>query len=110
MAQDDSSKVLILVTAGSMEEASTIGKTLVEKRLAACCSIIQNLQSIYWWEGKIVEDAEVLLMIKTIKSVENDIFETVKSIHSYEIPEMISIPLVNGYEKYFSWIDENVKK
>jgi len=101
-------KILMLVTAGSTEEASKIGKALVEKRLAACCSIIPEIQSIYWWDGKIAEDAEVLLLIKTIKAAEPEMMEMIKKLHSYELPEMISIPLNSGFDKYFSWIDENV--
>lgn len=98
----------MLVTAGSMEEASKIGKALVEKRLAACCSIIPEIQSIYWWNGKITEEAEVLLLIKTIKAAEADLFELINELHSYELPEMISLPLNSGFDKYFKWIDENV--
>ena len=98
----------MLVTAGSSEEAAKIGKVLVERRLAACCSIIPEIQSIYWWEGDITEDAEVLLLIKSLKSAEKKIINTVKKLHSYEIPEMISIPLQSGFEKYFQWIEDNV--
>ena len=101
-------KILVLVTAGSFEEASKIGKILVEKRLAACCSIIPEIQSIYWWEGKITEDAEVLLLIKSMKSAENKIIETVKSMHSYKVPEIIVLPMQSGFEKYFQWIEDNV--
>lgn len=101
-------KILMLVTAGSMEEASKIGKSIVEKRLAACCSIIPEIQSIYWWDGKISEDAEVLLLIKTVKAAEAELIETIKELHSYELPEMISLPMNSGYDKYFKWIDENV--
>jgi len=101
-------KILMLVTAGSTEEASKIGKAIVEKRLAACCSIIPEIQSIYWWDGKISEDAEVLLLIKTIKAAEPELIETIKELHSYELPEMISLPLNSGYDKYFEWIDKNV--
>ena len=103
-----SEKILMLVTAGSSEEASRIGKTLVEKRLAACCSIIPEIQSIYWWEGRITEDAEVLLLIKSLKSDEKNIIDTVKSMHSYEVPEIISLEMKSGFEKYFQWIEDNV--
>jgi len=94
----ENSKILMLITTASAEEAVDIGKTLVEKRLAACCSIIPNIQSIYWWDNKISEDAEVLLMVKTIKSVEVEIYETVKAMHSYKVPEMISVDLAGGFE------------
>ncbi|MFC1730287.1 divalent-cation tolerance protein CutA [candidate division KSB1 bacterium] len=104
----ESEKIVMMVTAASSSEASTIGKAIVEKRLAACCSIIPNIQSIYWWRGKVTEDAEVLLMIKTLKSAEAEIINTIKSMHSYELPEMISLTMTGGFDRYFNWIEENV--
>ncbi len=104
----DQTKILMIVTAASTTEASDIGKMLVKERLAACCSIVQNVQSIYWWEGEITEDAEVMLLIKSIKAAEKAIIETIKKMHSYEVPEMITIDLAGGYDKYFKWIDESV--
>ncbi len=101
-------KIVIFVTASSQNEAYDIGKALIERRLAACCNIIPGVQSIYWWDGKVTEDPEILLMIKTKKIAEEKVFETIKSIHSYDLPEMISIPMQGGYRKYFDWIDENV--
>jgi len=101
-------KIVMLVTTASTAEAAEIAKHLVEKRLAACCSIIQNVQSIYWWEGKITEDAEVMLIIKTIKSAESNVIESIKVLHSYQVPEIISLQMVGGFDKYFQWIDDNV--
>lgn len=98
----------MLVTTGSTDEAYKIGKSIVEQRLAACCSIIPKIQSIYWWDDKITEDAEVLLLVKTVKSVEKRLIEAIKSLHSYDIPEIISITLDGGNEQYFQWINESV--
>lgn len=106
----DSDKVLIMTTASSFDEASEISRLLLEKQLAACCSIIQNVQSTYWWKGKIVEDAEVILLIKSLKSVEQKIIEAIKFAHSYEVPEIICIPIIGGYKPYFEWIDNTISR
>ena len=101
-------KIVIFVTASSQNEAYNLGKKLIEERLAACCNIIPGIQSIYWWDGKVTEDPEILLMIKTKKEAEQKIFETIKSLHSYDLPEMISFPIQGGYQQYLDWIDKNV--
>ncbi|MFC1477625.1 divalent-cation tolerance protein CutA [candidate division KSB1 bacterium] len=104
----DGEKILMLVTTASQQEAASIGKALVDQRLAACCSILPNIQSYYWWDGKVSEDSEVLLMIKTMKSVEEKAIDTIRGMHSYEVPEMISLPMIGGYDKYFQWMEENI--
>ena len=106
--QENIDTILIYVTASSSEEATKIGKALVERRLAACCSIIPGIQSIYRWENEVTEDAEVMLLIKTLKSAEPAIIEAVKSLHSYSVPEIISVEIHGGNEKYFQWINESV--
>lgn len=103
-------KILILISAASNDEAAKIGRMLVEKKLAACCSIIPKVQSIFWWEGKITEDAEALLLVKTVKAVEQKVIDEVSAVHSYEVPEIISIGLKGGLEKFFNWVDESVIK
>lgn len=107
--KNNDGKIIIFVTAASTSEASKIGKTLVKERIAACCNIIPGVQSIYWWEEKVCEDAEVMLMIKTTRSAEQKAMETIKSLHSYDIPEMITINMDGGSEKYLKWIDDSVK-
>ncbi|MFC1555623.1 divalent-cation tolerance protein CutA [candidate division KSB1 bacterium] len=104
----ETGKIMIMVTTASLKEASEIGKTLVEKQLAACCNLIPNIQSIYRWEDKVMEDAEILLMIKTLKSVEVEALHTIRKMHSYEVPEMITFSISSGDEKYFQWIDDSV--
>ncbi len=104
----NSDKIIVYVTTNSTDEAAKIGKELVEKRLAACCSILPAIQSIYWWEDTISEDAEVLLMIKSLKSAESTIVKTVLSLHSYKVPEIISVDIQGGNAKYLQWIENNV--
>jgi periplasmic divalent cation tolerance protein len=102
-----SNNILVFVAVGSCSEAKEIAQHLVEKSLAACVSILKQ-NSIYRWEGKVTEDEENLLMIKTIKrrftSLQNAILEK----HSYDVPEIISIEITDGYQKYLEWLTDSV--
>jgi periplasmic divalent cation tolerance protein len=95
---------LIYITAGSMDEARTIGKALVSNRLAACANIIDNMNSLYWWNGEIQEDREVILIAKTRESLVPKVIEKVKSMHSYECPCIVSLPITAGNPAFLEWI------
>ncbi len=97
----------VLFCTTSVEESAKIARMLVEERLAACVNIT-NVTSYYRWEGEFCEDKEALLIIKTVKSKVNKIIERIKEIHSYELPEIIALPIVAGYDKYLEWVDESV--
>ncbi len=99
--------IVVFITVSSPEEGEKIGKALVEKRLAACVNIIPGLRSIYRWEGKICDDRELLLIAKTTEELFKELEQEVKSQHSYKVPEIIALQIVNGSEDYLSWIDEN---
>ena len=100
--------VIILTTASSNKEAEIIGSKLVENKLAACVNIIPNVKSIYRWKGKINKDSEYLLIIKTVKRVEKEVFENIRKLHSYDTPEMISIPVTGGEKNYLNWLFKSV--
>ena len=100
--------IIILTTVSSKKEAELIGSKLINKELAACVNIIPNIKSIYRWEGKINEDSEYLLIIKTVKRVEEDVFENICKLHSYDTPEMISIPITGGEKSYLNWLSKSV--
>ena len=87
---------IVLVTAGSAEEAATIGRTLIEERLAACANIVPHIRSIYRWKGKIYDEQEFLIIIKTRTSLFEAVQKRVKELHSYEVPEIISFPVALG--------------
>ena len=91
-----------------MEEGNKIAKQLVEKRLAACCNIIPEIKSVYRWEGKICEDKEVLIIVKTLRKTFKKIIEEAKKIHSYDVPEIICSPIEDGSNDYFDWIEKEV--
>jgi periplasmic divalent cation tolerance protein len=96
--------IVILVTAGSETEAETIAKTLVEERLAACVNIINPIRSLYRWEGKIADDREWLLIIKTQAARFATVEARVKALHSYQVPEVIALPILAGAEGYLRWL------
>jgi len=100
---------VVLVTAGSVEEGAAIGKTLVEERLAACCSVVPGVHSIYRWNGAIVEDAECLLVLKTETRLFDELERRIRALHSYEVPEVLLLPIDAGSEPYLQWLSANLK-
>ena len=96
--------IIILVTAGSEVEAEKIARALVEERLAACVNIINPIRSIYRWEGKVQDDREWLLVMKTQATRFSAIETRVKTLHSYQVPEVIALPIVAGSDKYLEWL------
>jgi len=98
--------VVVLVTCGSEEEASKIAHALVDERLAACANIISPIRSIYRWQGKILDEREWLLVVKTQETRFQDLEKRVKSLHSYQVPEIISLPILAGSLSYLNWLEE----
>ena len=97
--------IVIFVTASSEEEAEKIAQSLVEKRLVACVNIIKDVQSVFRWKGKILDEKELLLIIKTRKKLYKNVEEEVKNLHAYEVPEIIALPIISGSKDYLYWID-----
>ena len=95
---------VILSTARDLQEAKMIAKTLLQHRLAACVNIIPAITSMYIWEGKIVEDSEVMLIIKAIDF--HKVQRAIQEIHSYEVPEIIAFDIDDGSNEYLGWIRE----
>ena len=98
--------IVVFVTCGSEEEAQKIARSLVEERLAACVNIISAVRSLYRWEGKIWDEREWLLIIKTQKRRFEDLEKKVKSLHSYSVPGIIGLPIVQGHPAYLRWLEE----
>ena len=99
--------IVVLVTAGSKEEAQKIARGLLEEKLAACVNIIDGVESHFWWQGKIDIVKEALLVIKTKKELFNKLAKKVKSLHSYSVPEIIALPIVTGNTEYLNWINDS---
>jgi periplasmic divalent cation tolerance protein len=104
-----SDPIVVLVTCGSEDEAIKIANALVEEHLAACVNLIAPIRSIYRWEGKIWDEKEWLLVIKTQKDRFKELEKEVKTLHSYSVPEIISLPIVEGSSAYLNWIRENTE-
>jgi len=102
-------KVVIYVTSGSLEEGEKIAQSLVEKHLAACVNIIPQVRSYYRWEGKIENEAEFLLMVKTSRGLFADVQAEVERLHSYQVPEVICLPIIDGSPNYLAWLGESLK-
>jgi len=104
-----SDPIVVFVTCGSEEEGLKIANALVEEHLAACVNLISPVRSIYRWEGKIWDENEWLLIIKTQKDRFEELEKKVKSLHSYSVPEIISLPIGDGSSSYLKWIKESTK-
>jgi periplasmic divalent cation tolerance protein len=104
-----SDPILVWVTCGSEEEALKIAKALVEEHLGACVNLVSPIRSIYRWEGEVWDEKEWLLIIKTQKQRFEELERKVKALHSYSVPEIISLPITEGSSAYLNWIKENTE-
>ena len=102
----ESGYIVVFITTASQEEAETIASTLVKEKLAACVNIISPIRSIYTWQGKVEDATECLLIAKTTTPLFQPLKKRAKELHSYEVPEIISVPLLAGEENYLHWIEE----
>ena len=98
----------VYMTAGSKDEARKIGKELVTSKLAACVNILDNMNSFYRWEGEVQDDTEVVMIAKTTEARVPQLIEKVKSLHSYDCPCIVSIPVAGGNPAFLDWIAEQV--
>jgi periplasmic divalent cation tolerance protein len=100
--------IVVFITAKDAEEAQKIAKMLLKRRQAACVNIVPEVDSHFWWQDKLDSARESLLIVKTKESLLPDIIKSVKKIHSYDVPEIIALPIVGGNEEYLDWIDHEV--
>jgi periplasmic divalent cation tolerance protein len=105
----DNDVMLVLSTASSEKEAITIAQALVDQELAACVNIIPAIRSIYRWKGKIWNEVENMIFIKTTSAQLEDIKKTLKDLHSYELPEVLALKIDDGEKNVLNWIGSSVK-
>ena len=98
--------IVVLVTTSSEEEATALGKMLVEHRLVACVNVLPKVKSIFQWDGKISEEEECLMILKTRKPLFKALEKMIIAQHSYDVPEIIALPIVEGSPSYLSWIHD----
>lgn len=96
--------IVVLVTAKNKKEAEKISRGLLEAKLIACANIIDGVHSLFWWQGNIDSSREVVLVLKTKMILFKKIMAKVKSLHSYQTPEVIALPVINGSKDYLGWI------
>ena len=102
--------IVVLITTKDLSEAQQISQNLLEEKLIACANILEGVKSFFWWEGKIDSSTEALLILKSKEDLFKKILKTVKSLHSYEVPEVIALPIIEGNPDYLRWIDESLIK
>jgi len=101
--------IVVYVTVSNRTEGEKIARALLKEKLAACVNIVDNVQSFFWWKGAIDSGSESLLIIKTKKATFKALVKEVKAQHSYDVPEIIALPVVDGSGDYLKWIDESLK-
>ena len=101
---------MLYITAGSRDEAKKIGRALVEDRLAACANVIDGMESVYWWEGKLTEDREAVLIVKTRAELVAQVTARVKALHSYTVPCVVALPILDGNPAYLDWLGAETAK
>ena len=101
--------VAVYIVAKDVSEARRIGKALVKERLVGCVNIIPHIESLYWWEGKLEEGQEVLLVGKTKHKLSGEVVKRVKELHSYSVPCITILPIISGDTDYFSWLSKETR-
>jgi periplasmic divalent cation tolerance protein len=101
--------LLVLITAGGEAEARRIADALLEERLAACVNTIRRIDSRYWWRARLESARECLLLVKTRAPLLPAIIERVKGLHSYEVPEIIALPIAGGNPDYLKWLEDETQ-
>lgn len=94
----------VYMTAASREEAKRIGRTLVEERLAACANVLDGMESVYWWQGRLTEEREAVLVAKTRADLVAALTERVRALHSYTVPCVVALPILDGNPAYMEWL------
>lgn len=102
-------KVVIMVTAASRRECRKIARHLVEAKLAACVNITQGVESVYHWEGKVADEKEFVMLIKSTRELFPEIKAAIAKLHSYHTPEIICLPIIDGSRNYLQWVADSVK-
>jgi periplasmic divalent cation tolerance protein len=101
-------KIIVFVTCESKEQAENIAQSVVTGKLAACVNVLPGIRSCYVWERKLTWSDEVLLLIKTTRGRFDQLKDRIKELHSYEIPEIVSVTIEDAFDKYIAWIDSSV--
>ncbi len=103
-------EIIVLITASSNDEAAKVGTALVEDHLAACVNIVSGIRSIFFWEGRVRNEQEALLLCKSRQQLLDRLISRVKELHSYTVPEILVLPVIGGSLDYISWLQNTTKE
>ena len=101
-------KIVVMITAGSVRECKKIARHLLDKRLIACANVVPAVQSLYRWKGKLADEKECLMLLKSSRELFPVLQSEVEKLHSYSVPEVIALPIIDGAPNYLNWIGESV--
>ena len=102
-------KIIVLSNTGSFAEARKIARALIDGKLAACVNIVPGVESIYWWQHKVEAAAEWMIVVKTLRSKFDAVQETIRALHSYDLPECITLAIEGGLPEYLQWIRDSIE-
>ncbi|MEM3627636.1 MAG: divalent-cation tolerance protein CutA [Candidatus Bathyarchaeia archaeon] len=103
------SHIVVLVTAANREETEKIARCLLDEKLISCANILGPVHSLFWWMGKIEKAEEYVLLMKTRADMFKRLSERVKAMHSYEVPEIVALPIVEGFKPYMEWLNNSLR-
>lgn len=110
MTNEPKDILLVFVTAANAEEAAKISEVAVRSRQAACATTISLVRSMYWWEGTLINDQESVVLLKTTADRFEELQETIRTVHSYKVPEIIAVPVTNGLPQYLEWVRKETSR
>ncbi|MCW4022656.1 MAG: divalent-cation tolerance protein CutA [archaeon] len=102
--------IIVLMTASSKKEAENISHKLLEEGLIACANIVDGVSSLFWWKQKIEHENETLVIMKSSEKLFKEITQRIEELHSYEVPEVLALPIVAGSQRYLDWMKSNLEK
>jgi periplasmic divalent cation tolerance protein len=102
--------IMVFVTCAHYNEANEIALALVKDKLVACVNILLHSESLFWWQKKIDRASEIVIIAKTTAAKMQELIVKVKKMHSYKVPEIIALPIIDGSAEYLNWIDDSVKE
>ncbi len=101
--------IIVFITCANKFQAKKIAQALIKAKLAACVNLVNPINSLFWWQGKVDSSKETLLIIKTKKNLFSRLEKLVKSLHTYDVPEIIALPIIKGSKKYLDWINDSTR-
>ena len=109
MPTEETGDIVVLVTTRGQQEAHEIARLLLDRRRAACVNILAGVDSVFWWQGHIDSTQESLMIIKSKASLLPEIVNLITGVHSYQVPEIVAIPIIGGNQDYLEWINSEVE-